>query len=248
MKSNPYSLTAKREIVNSNSEDPGQPKNKKTPTMSLSRLPVLLLSALFLRRLPTVFIHTHQVFLLPWEKYCYCLFAPVMSNLLRPNGLKLTRLLCPWNFPGKNTGVSWHFLLQQIFLTTQRSNPHLLHWQAGSLPLRYQGSLGKNQFNAIQSLSPIWLFVTPWIAARQVILSITNSRSLPKLMFIESVMPSSHLILCHPLLLLPQSIPASGSFPMSQFFPWGGQNIGVSDLESVLPMNTQGWSPLRWTG
>ena len=50
----------------------------------------------------------------------------------------------------------------------------------------------------------------------QASLSITNSRCLPKLMSIESVMPSSHLILCHPLLLLPQSLPASGSFPMSQ--------------------------------
>ena len=55
----------------------------------------------------------------------------------------------------------------------------------------------------VQSLSHVWLFVTPWIAACQASLSITNSRSLLKLMSIESVMPSSHLILCHPLLLLP---------------------------------------------
>ena len=46
----------------------------------------------------------------------------------------------------------------------------------------------------------------------------------------------------------PQSLPASGSFPMSQLFVWGGQSIGVSALVSVLPMNTQGWSPLEWTG
>ena len=52
-------------------------------------------------------------------------------------------------------------------------------------------------------------------------------------------MPSSHLIFCRPLLLLPQSLPASGSFPMSQPFAWGGQSIGVSALASVLPMNTQ---------
>ena len=46
----------------------------------------------------------------------------------------------------------------------------------------------------------------------------------------------------------PQSLPASGSFPMSQFFAWGGQSIGVSASASVLPMNTQDWSPLGWTG
>ena len=60
-----------------------------------------------------------------------------------------------------------------------------------------------NYFSSIQSLSHVWLFVTSWIAARQASLSINNSRSSPKLMSIESVMPSSHLILCRPLLLLP---------------------------------------------
>ena len=62
---------------------------------------------------------------------------------------------------------------------------------------------------------------------------------------IKLVMPSSHLILCHPLLLLP---PALGFFPMSQLFTWVGQCIGVSASVSVLPMITQGWSPLGWTG
>ena len=64
------------------------------------------------------------------------------------------------------------------------------------------------QFSSIQSLSRVRLFATPWITARQASLSITNSRSLPKLMSIESVMPSSHLILCHPLLLLPPIPPS----------------------------------------
>ena len=59
-----------------------------------------------------------------------------------------------------------------------------------------------HQFSSVQSLSRVRLFATPWIAARQASLSITNSRSLPKLMPIESVMPSSHIILCCPLLLL----------------------------------------------
>ena len=92
------------------------------------------------------------------------------------------------------------------------------------------------------------LFATPRIASYQAPLSITISRSLLKFMSINSVMPSSHLILCRPLLLLAQSLPASGSLPMSQLFTWGGQCIAVSASASVLPMNTQDWSPLGWTG
>ena len=65
-----------------------------------------------------------------------------------------------------------------------------------------------DQFSSVQLLSHVWLFATPWIAARQASLSITNSRSLLKLMPIESVMPASHLILCLPL-LLPPPIPPS---------------------------------------
>ena len=64
------------------------------------------------------------------------------------------------------------------------------------------------QFSSVQSLSRVWLFVTPRTAARQASLSITNSRSLLKFTSIESVMPSNHLILCHPLLLLPSVFPS----------------------------------------
>ena len=64
------------------------------------------------------------------------------------------------------------------------------------------------QFSSVQSLSRVWLFASPWIAACQASLSITNSRSLPKPMPIKSVMPSSHLILCYPLLLLPPTPPS----------------------------------------
>ena len=105
-----------------------------------------------------------------------------------------------------------------------------------------------SSFSSVQLLSCIRLFATPWIAARQASLSITNSRSSPKLLSIESVMPSSHLILCRPLLLLPQSLPASESFPMSQLFAWAGQSTRVSALASVLPKKSQGWSPPEWTG
>ena len=98
------------------------------------------------------------------------------------------------------------------------------------------------QFSSVQLLSCVWLFVTPWITARQASLSITNSRSSLRFMSIKSVMASSHLILCCRLSSCPQSLPASGSFPMSQLFAWGGQGIGVSAIALVLPMNIQDWS------
>ena len=90
--------------------------------------------------------------------------------------------------------------------------------------------------------------VTPWTTAHQASLSITSSQSLPKLMSIESVMPSNHLILCRSFSFCPQSFPESGSFQMSQLFTAGGQTISISASTSVLPMNTQDWSPLGWTG
>ena len=102
------------------------------------------------------------------------------------------------------------------------------------------------QFSSVQSLSCVWLFATPWIAARQASVSITNSRSSLRLTFIESVMPSSHLILCRPLLLCPQSLTASESFPMSQLFAWGGQSTGISALASFFPKKSQSWSPSEW--
>ena len=85
---------------------------------------------------------------------------------------------------------------------------------------------------------------TPRTAACQASLSITNSWSLRKLMSIELVRPSSHLIIFSFRL---QSFPTSGSFQMSQLFVSGSHSIGVSASASVLPMNTQGWSPLGCT-
>ena len=101
---------------------------------------------------------------------------------------------------------------------------------------------------AIQSLSRVRLFVTPWTAARQASLFFTVSLSLFKLMSIQSAMPSSNLILCRPLLLLPLIFPASGSFPMSQLFTSGGQSIGASASASVPLMNIQDGFPLGLTG
>ena len=71
-----------------------------------------------------------------------------------------------------------------------------------------QPKIQNGEFSPVQLLSRVWLFATPWIAARQASLSITNSLSSHKFMSTESVMPSSHLILCHPLFLLP-TIPPS---------------------------------------
>ena len=96
-----------------------------------------------------------------------------------------------------------------------------------------------HQFSSFHLLSHVHVFATPWTAARQASLSITNSQSLLKLMSIESVMPSNHLILCRPLRLLPSIFPVSGSFQMSQLFSSHGQSIGLLASTSVLPMNIQ---------
>ena len=99
------------------------------------------------------------------------------------------------------------------------------------------------QFSSARSLSWVQLFATPWTETRQASLSITNSQSLLKLMSVESMIPSNHLIRFSSCL---QSFPAAGSFPMNQLFAAGGQSIGAS--ASVLPMNIQGLFPLGWTG
>ena len=99
-----------------------------------------------------------------------------------------------------------------------------------------------------QELVPFWLFVTPWTKACQASLSFTICGSLFKFKSIEWVMLSNHLILCHPLLLLPSVLPASGSFPMSWLFTSGGQSIRASASASILMMNIQGWFPLGLTG
>ena len=81
-------------------------------------------------------------------------------------------------------------------------------WWSGSLRFLNWGFIHFKVFSSLQSLSLVWLFVTPWTAAHQASLSITNSWSLLKLMSIESVMTSNHLILCYPLLFLPSILPS----------------------------------------
>ena len=78
-----------------------------------------------------------------------CYVTSVVSDPWQCYGLQPARLLCPWDPPGKNTGVDCHFLLQGIF-PTQAWNPHLLHWQVDSLPLRHLGSPASAVFNLIK--------------------------------------------------------------------------------------------------
>ena len=127
---------------------------------------------------------------------------------LSPVGFRLRAYFCTW-----------------IFLLVQ-------------LTLEQQGLNRISQFSSVQLLSRIRLFATPWIAAQQASLSNTSSRSLLKLMSIESVMPTSHLILCRPLLLLPPIPPSIRVF----------SNESTLASASALPMNTQDWSPFGWTG
>ena len=101
--------------------------------------------------------------------------------------------------------------------------------------------------HSVQSLSRVRLFATPCTAAHQASLFITNSRSLHKLMSIESVMPSTISSSVVPFSSCPQSFPASGSFQVSQLFALGGQSFGTSASASILPVNIQNWFPLEWT-
>ena len=129
-----------------------------------------------------------------------------------------------------------------------------LHWASwlslrATLKQNYLDSLVATMsisFVIVQSLSRVQLFRTPWTAAHEASLFFTLSWSLLKLMSIESVMPSNHLILSCLLLFCPQSFPASGSFPMSQLFPSSGP--GALASASVLAVNIQDWFPLELTG
>ena len=96
----------------------------------------------------------------------------------------------------------------------------------------------------VQSLGRVRLFVTPGTAACQASLFFTTSWSLLKVMSVELVMPSNHLIPCCPFSSCLQSFPASESFPRSQFFSSSSQSIGVSASASVFPMNIQNSFPL----
>ena len=106
----------------------------------------------------------------------------------------------------------------------------------------------KNKFSSVQSLSRVWLFATTWIAACQASLSITNSQSSLRLTSIESVMPSSHLILCRPLLFLPQIPPSIRVFSKKSTLHMRWPKYWRFSFSIIPSKNTQGWSPSEWTG
>ena len=114
---------------------------------------------------------------------------------------------------------------------------------------RFQETKGaRSNIISVQSLSRVWLFATPWIAARQASLSITISKSSHRLMSIESVMPSSHLILGRPLLLLPTIPPNIRDFSNESTLRMRWPKYWSFSFSIIPSKESQGWSPLEWTG
>ena len=180
-----------------------------------------------------------------------------------------SRPLCPWDFPGKNTGVDCHFLLQGIF-PTQGSNHS--SWIGRQILYSEQSEKPNYKLPAKKTTTIIFHHVVLHIH-NVTILSVQFSHSVvsdclqphesqhanppcpsptpgvyPYSCPLSPLMPSNHLILCLPFSSSLQSFPASGSFLMNLLFASGGQSIGVSASTSVLLMNTQDCSPLGWTG
>ena len=167
------------------------------------------------------------------------LIRSVTSDSLRPHRLLPTRLLRPWDFPGKNTGVGCHFLLQGIF-PTQGLNPDLPHCRQILDYLSHQGSPISIPLSSVQSLSRVRLFATPRMAAHQASLSITSSWSSLRLTPIESVMPSSHLIVCHPLLLLPPIPPSIRLFSNESTLCMRWPTYWSFSFSIIIPKKSQG--------
>ena len=133
-----------------------------------------------------------------------------------------------------------------MYILVSRWHVNIFIWKLKSKVFSYKANLDLLKYFPVQfSHSVMSDSATPWSAACQASLSITSSQSLLKLLSIELVMPTNHLILWHPLYLLLQSFAASGSFPMNHLCASGGQSIGVSASSTVLPMNIQliflGW-------
>ena len=183
-----------------------------------------------------------------------------MDNTDR-NRYKWQTKWCMQKFPSSSIS-SWQLFFgfidmtqNQIFLKSKQMihsvSITLDHWENcvckfSPWSLDKQSSV---QFSSVQSLSCVWLFATPWTTAHQ-----AGRCPSPTAGVHPNPCPLSWR--CHPTISssvvpfssCPQYFPASQSFQMSQLFTWGGQSIGVSASTSVLPMNTQDWSPLGWTG
>ena len=150
---------------------------------------------------------------------------------------------------GKPRGMGWGGRWEGGSGWGTHVNPWLIHVNIWQNPLQYckvislqiikrNGKKNMLQFSSVQSLSPVQFSVTLWTTAWQTSLSITNSRSLPKMMSIESEKPSNHVILCHPLLLLPSTFPHDG------LFKWvSSSHEMVKVLEFQLQHQSFQWTP-----
>ena len=189
---------------------------------------------------------------LPKLHVCVCVCAhtlgcSVLSDVLWPHELQPTRLLCPWNSPGKNTGAGCHFLLQGFF-QTQGANPGLLHCRQTlyHLSTREAHLTFFSQFTSVAQSCPTLCDCmnrsTPGLPVHHQLLQFTQTH----VHWLSDAIQPSH----------PLSSPSPPAFNLSHFrvfsnesvFASGSQNIAVSPSTSVIPMNTQEWSPLRWTG
>ena len=181
------------------------------------------------------------------KKYV-CNFFHSLCRHLHRNGKTVTRLLISV-VSGRQVGVEGGRRVFYILYTLVLFQIFMWPYYERETWIKYQRKKRRcailRKISSVQLLSPIWLFVTPWTAARQASLSITNSWSLFKLMSIEKVMPSKHLILCCLLLLKPSIFPSIRVCQMNQLFISDGQSIGVSASTSVLPMSTQDLSLFR---
>ena len=189
-----------------------------------------------------------------------CSDASVVSDSLQHCGLRSARLLCPWDCLSKNTGVGCHSLLQGIFMT-QGSNLCLLYYREILDHWVTQEAQDKNncfEFNIYLMVESVW-----FNSVTQLCLTLCDPMdcSMPGLPvlhqlpgfiqthvhWVSDAIQPSHL-LSPSLSSHLQSFPASGSFPVSQFFASGGQSIEVSASALVLQMSIQDWFPLGWTG
>ena len=183
---------------------------------------------------------------------CCCVLGSVLSDSSQSHRLQPTRLLCPWDFPDKNTGVGCHFLHQGNF-PIQGSNPclqYLLHWQTDSLPMCHLGNpmLSTSLFKYIISVILTTLFSSVQLLSRVRLCNPMDCNT-PGFSVHHQLLDSTHVHRvgddiqpAHPL--SSPSPPAFNlsqhqSFPVSQFFTSGGQIIGVSASASVFPMNVQ---------
>ena len=152
--------------------------------------------------------------------------------------------------PLLRTGKWFYFKILQIYLnylsfSLCRPTPN----KGSTTEERIQGSLSRfSSVSSVQLLSCVQLFATPWIAACQASLSITNSQSSPKPTSIESVMPSSHLILCRPLFLLAPAPPSIRVFSNESTLHIRWPKYWSFSFSIIPSKNTQNWSPLEWTG